>query len=77
MQLQFENLSHVHSCIIDIIGRGILVINVCIIQNGGDIMEAMEGIEDVTEETLSVKSVAKLLDSEVVCTGKIIIKAIL
>lgn len=29
-------------------------------------MEAMEGLEDVTEDQLTVKSVAKLADSEMV-----------
>ena len=37
------------------------------VQNDDDIMEAMEGIEDITEEKVSVKSIAKLLDSEMVC----------
>ena len=37
-----------------------------IIQNDTDIMEAMEGIEDIAEEQLTIKSIAKLSDSEMV-----------
>ena len=37
-----------------------------VIQNDADIMEAMEGLEDVTEDQLTVKSIAKLSDSEMV-----------
>lgn len=36
------------------------------IQSNADIMEAMEGLEDVIEDQLSVKSIAKLSDSEMV-----------
>ena len=36
------------------------------IQNDADIMEAMEGLEDVAEVQLTVKSIAKLSDSEMV-----------
>ena len=36
------------------------------IQDEADIMEAMEGLEDISEENLSVKSIAKLSESEMV-----------